>query len=118
MSRASLCLALAALTACATAGQARAHGHRHHVDEHIYRDCSFFGFLDYRHAVGERHDEYSRELDARREYVFHRLAPGEAYDLWYGGHDRGPHKAIRTIRWGNGPHHGSWNVHASDHHED
>lgn len=116
MSRASLCLALAALTAWAAPCPALAHGH--HVDEYYHRDCSFFGFLDYRHSVGDSHARHTRELDRCREYVFHHLSPSEAYDWWYGGEHGHAHKAIRAIRHGNGPHHGSWNVHASDHHED
>lgn len=113
MSRASLCLAMAALVACTVAGDALAHGHGHHGHHHTYSHGRFFGFLDYRHSV--HHDDRSH-LDRRREYVFHHMTPHEAYEEWYGGHDHGhAHPTEKTVHFGGGPHRHAWGVHSSDH---
>lgn len=114
-----LLLAFAALAALVT--PALAHHHHHHSHYRIV------GFLDYRHSLDDG-GRYSRDLDERREYVFHRMSAKEARQVWQGGgHDGGYHhrhddgwrgssaRAITKRSWYGGGHHNhAWGVHASD----
>jgi hypothetical protein len=116
MSRASLCLAMAALVACTVAGDALAHGHGHgHGHHHTYVYDRVFGFLDYRHSVVDRDDRYRSHLDRRREYVFHHMSPQEAFEEWHGGGHGRAHSTKKTVHHGGGPHRHAWGVHSSDH---
>lgn len=119
MSRLLLFSAIAALTALVSPVQAHHH--------HDYVHGRFVGFLDYRHSLDDG-GRYGRDLDARREYVFHRMSGREAYEVWHGGghdggyhhrHDNGRHdmgaRPLKSRHWHGGGHHNhAWGVHASD----